>query len=95
MVLLEIIGIVGFAGLISAWAVWIYPALRGEREISPKTYIYTQGQCSLGLLANDRDTNRIKEWKEHTKESETNKDLEESNHSQDSQTVCEESNKDK
>jgi len=59
----EIIGIVGFAGLISAWAVWIYPALRGEKNVSPKTWIFAQGECSYGLLPCDKDAQRIAEWK--------------------------------
>ena len=26
--------------------------------------IFTQGECSYGLLANERDEKRIKDWKE-------------------------------
>lgn len=67
MVVVEIIGVIGFAGLISAWAVWIYPAIRGEKKVTPQTMIFTQGQCAMGLLPSDKDQKRIDAWKEKSR----------------------------
>ena len=62
--IVEIASIIGFAGLISAWAVWAYPTLKGGEGVPKKAMVFTQGECSYGLLANERDEKRIKDWKE-------------------------------
>ena len=70
MVLVETVGFVAFAGLISAFAIWGYPKLKGEKENgSQKLLIFSQGQCGEYLLPSDRDLQRIKEYKRKQKAS--------------------------
>lgn len=60
MVVAETVGIVAFAGLISAFAIWGCPKLRcSEGNASKKLLIFSQGQCGEYLLPCDRDLERI------------------------------------
>lgn len=60
----EVVSIIGFAGLASAWAIWGYPRMKGE-EADPADYtsmrmmLFTQGQCGECLLPNARDQKKM------------------------------------
>ena len=71
--LVEILVIVGVAGLVSACAAWGCPSMlkkkehkgmkeerEGGEQISLRMMIFTQGQCGRCLLPNDRDLNKLK-----------------------------------
>lgn len=49
MVLVEIGAIVVFAGLVSAWAIWVYPKMKCGKEGISGSHAYTTGECSYGL----------------------------------------------
>jgi len=54
----EVVSIIGFAGLFSAWAIWGYPKMKegdGDDYTSMKMMLFTQGQCGECLMPNARD----------------------------------------
>ena len=75
--ILELLGVAGFATLMSAWAVYIYPKCRKDKPVTDRMMIFTQGQCAQGLLMTDRDKQRIQE----SEAKEAHSELENGNHS--------------
>ena len=71
MVLVEVVGITVFSALVSAWGVYIYPSIRGKRNIpsDSTTQIFAQGACSIPLLPNERDLARLEKLREKQEQS--------------------------
>ena len=58
---LETAAVITMAGLISAWAAWAYPALKGRNKVTRKTMVFTQDQCTYSLIPTSVDHGKGKQ----------------------------------
>ena len=74
MVLVEIIAIVGVAGIMSACAVWGCPSLKNQDFPDMSMMIFTQGQCGRVLLPSQKDQERMRSVNNSNREENLKKD---------------------